>query len=171
MPALDAHLLLADIASGEKKRFKEATAVIAEIEPGTDVDPAVFVSALASSNEDVVFWSAIALEHLGERGLAAVPSLLSLLDREQLFLRQSAVKTLAAVAAREKKAGEAIFRSFADPSPFVRREALQACIRLPDLSSDERAAIAAMAADRDETVSRWSEITLRNIRLREHKFA
>ena len=171
MPALDAHLLLADIASGDEKRRWEATRVIAEIEPNTDIDPAVFVSALASPNADVIFWSEIALEHLGERGYPAVPGLLSLLSREQLFLRQSAVKTLAAVARRDKRAREAIFRSFQDESPFVRREALQACIGLPQLTTEELAAIAAMAADPDETVSRWSEIALRNIRYREHKFA
>jgi hypothetical protein len=171
MSVLDANLLLAEIASGDDKRFREATTVIAEIQPETDVDPAVFVSALASSNKDVVFWSAIALEHLGERGRAAVPSLLSLLEREQLVFRQSSVKTLAAVAPRDKRAREAVFRSFVDPSPFVRREALQACIRLPELSADQREAIAAMVADPDETVSRWSEIALRNIQLREHKIA
>ena len=164
MHALDAHLLLADIASGDEKRLSEATAIIAEIQPDTDIDPEVFVSALTSANENVVFWSAIALEHLAERGQTALRSLLPLVGSEQVFLRQAALKTLAAVAPRDKQAREAIFRSFQDPSPFVRREALQACSRLPDLSAEELAAIAHMSADPDETVSRWSEIALRNIR-------
>jgi hypothetical protein len=167
MPSLDAHMLIADIASGDSERRRQATEVISEIDHDTDVDVSVFVSSLRSVQEDVVVWSTIALEHLGERGRAAIPGLLALLQREQLFPRQSAVKTLAAVGPREVEARAAVFLSFADSGPFVRREALQACIGLPSLSGEELASIAAMATDSDESVARWSEITLRNIRLNE----
>jgi HEAT repeats len=165
MPLLNANLLIKDIASGDEKRRQEATEIIAELDHDTDVDVAVFVSSLSSKDDDVVFWCMIALEHLGDRGSSAVPKLLSLLEREELFFRQSAVKTLAAVGAKDEVARAAVFRAFADSSPFVRREALQACIRIPQLSADELDRIAAMAADPDEAVSSWSEITLRNIRL------
>src|SRR5262245_65333104 len=101
---IDARLLKADIASGDKKRREEATNVIAELEHDTAVDVSVFVDALLSGDDDVVFWSEIALEHLGERGKVAIPPLLSLLEREQLFLRQSAVKTLAAVGPTDPRA-------------------------------------------------------------------
>jgi len=165
MLSLDANLLIADIASGDAERQRKAEEVISEIDHDTDVDASVFVSSLASKNDDVVFWSEIALEHLGDRGGAAIPCLLALLQREPLFLRQMAVKTLAAVGPKDAEARAAVFRSFVDSSPFVRREALQACIGLPNLSADDLAAIAAMAADSDEAVASWSEIALRNIRL------
>lgn len=171
MPLLDANLLLADIASSDERRRREATELISEIDHETDLDISVFVSSLSSTNDDVVFWSAIALEHLGERGRAAIPLLLSLLEREQLFLRQSAIKTLAVVGPRDHEAREAIFRAFTDANPFVRREALQACIKLPNLSANDLGTIAAMASDPDEAVSRWSEIALRNIRLNEQSRA
>src|SRR5882757_7209148 len=163
MPLLDANLLIADIASGDNERRRQAADAISEINHDTDVDVSVFVSSLTSTNDDVVFWSEIALEHLGERGSAAIPCLLALLQQEQLFLRQHAVKTLAAVGPRDTEARAAVFRSFADSSPFVRREALQACIGLVKFSADELASIAAVSTDSDEAVARWSEITLRNI--------
>jgi HEAT repeat protein len=166
---LDARLIVTDIASGDKKRREEATRVISELDQDTSVDESVFVEALSATDDDVVFWSVIALEHLGERGSAAIPSLIDLLKREQLFLRQSALKALAKVGPNDAGAKAGIFRSFEDASPFVRRDALQACIDLYHLSADELAAIAAMATDSDETVSRWSEITLRNIRVRARK--
>lgn len=169
MSTLDARLLIADIASGDKQRWKEATHIIAELNHDTTVDESIFVASLSSVDDEVVFWSEIALQHLGERGIAAIPVLLSLLDRGRLYIRQSAVKTLAAVGPKDKRARAAVFRAFADSSPFVRREALQACIDLPELSADELASIAAMATDADEAVSSWSEITLRNIRLRDQK--
>lgn len=171
MPLLNAHLLIADIASGDRDRRRVAADVIAELNYETDVDVSIFVESLDSSQADVVFWSEIALEHLGERGMAAIPRLLLLLQREELFLRQSAVKTLVAVGPNVEEARTAVFRSFRDSNALVRREALQACIRLPNLSGEELASIAAMASDPDDTVARWSEITLRNIRLNEQKRA
>ena len=167
MPSLDANLIVADIASGNSERRRQAEDAIGEMDRDTDVNASVFVSSLASTNEEVVFWSAIALEHLRDRGSAAIPCLLALLQREQLFLRQTAVKTLAAVGPKDTEARAAVFRSFADSSPLVRREALQACIGLPNLTADNLAAIAAMAADSDEAVANWSEIALRNIHLNE----
>jgi len=171
MPLLDARLIIEGIASGDKRRWKDATYAIAEFDHDTEVDESVFVAALASSNDDVVFWSEIALEHLGERGAAAIPTLVSLLKREQLFLRQTAVKALAAVGPRDDRARAAVFAAFGDPSPFVRREALQASIDLPALAVEELAAIAGMATDPDEEVANWSEIALRNIRVRAQKNA
>jgi HEAT repeat protein len=165
MPLLDAKLLIADIASGDKQRCRIATEIISEIEENTDVDVEIFASSLSSEIDNVVFWCVIALEHLGERGSAAIPQLLNLLKRDQLFLRQSAVKTLAVVGPKNKDARAAVFHSFSDSSPFVRREALQACIKLPNLSKEQLTRISAMAADPDESVSSWSEIALRNIRL------
>ena len=171
MRSVDAKFLIAEIASGNKKRRREATETIAKFDHDSDVDVSVFVSSLTSTDNDVVFWSVIALEHLGERGSAAIPHLLPLLHHEALFVRQTAVKALAAVGPRDERAKAAVFRYFADLSPFVRREALQACIHLRDLSADQLAHIHAMAADPDEAVSSWSEIALRNIRISEQRRA
>jgi HEAT repeat protein len=171
MPSLDARLLIADLSAGDRARFEEATLVISEIDCNTDIDLSPFVESLSADNVGVVLWCEIALEHLGVRAGPAIPALLPLLSREPVSLRQAAVKTLARIGPRDATAREAIFRAFGDSNPFVRREALQACIGLPDHSTHELAAISAMAADPDETVSTWSEIALRNIRLRDRPLA
>jgi hypothetical protein len=60
-----------------------------------------------------------------------------------------------------------IFQALNDPVSFVRREALQALISVPNLSADELARIKDMERDPDGDVASWSEIALRNIRLRD----
>jgi HEAT repeat protein len=165
MSAIDAHFLLAEITSGDRDRRLKACNVISDFDHNSDVDVSVFVSSLTSSNDDVIFWSEIALQHLGERGKDAIPALMLLLEHSQLFVRQYAVKTLAAVGPKDKRARGAFFGSFSHPEAFIRGEAVEACIGLPDFTLEELKAIAAMASDPDEHVSRQSEITLRNIRI------
>ncbi len=165
MPSLDARLIVADLSSGDSARFEDATLIISEIEADSKIDPQPFVESLFSENDKVVFWSEIALEHLGVRAQQSIPALLTVLERGSPLLRQAAVKTLARVGPCDGPAREGIFKAFGDASSFVRREALQACIHLHGHSRRELDLISAMSADPDEAVSSWSEIALRNIRL------
>lgn len=163
---LDAALIISDLVSSDQGRRERARQIIGNLECNTPVDVSVFVAALEEPNHEVVFWSIIALQHLGERGSEAIPMLLRLIRHDQLFLRQCAVNALGRVGPADKRAKEGVLSCLADPSPFMRREALQACIQLRALSTDDLAAIAGMAADSSEEVARWSEIALRNLRIR-----
>ena len=164
MRNFDAKKLLKDIISEDRKVHLRAADDISSFDAKSSVDESVFVDALHSENEDIVFWSIIAIEHLGPRGSEAIPKLILLTQDERLFIRQAAVKALARVGPCDPSAKKGIFQVFHDREACARREALQACIDLPDLNENELEAIAAMATDPDEAVSRWSEIVLRNIK-------
>lgn len=152
MPNYDAHRILADLASSDDGRARDATNAIVQLHPDSEVDEFTFIAGLDAPNDKIVFWSAIALKRLGPRAAAAIPSLLTLLQREQLHLRQAAVGALAGVGRHDADARAAIFAAFGDESAFIRREVLQASLTLPDLSDDDLAAIAGMATDTDEEV-------------------
>ena len=53
--------------------------------------------------------------------------------------------------------------------PFVRQNALRAMISIKDLTAEDLGQIESMKNDPDYDVVRWSEIALRNIRLRDDK--
>lgn len=152
MPSPDAYQLMANLASGDEALAREATDVIVRLSPDSEVDEFAFIAALESANDKVVYWAGVALRLLGSRGAAAIPSLLALLQREQVFLRQTAVRALAAVGPHDPDARAAAFASLGDEHPFIRREALQACLTLPDPTDEDLAAIAGMVTDSDEEV-------------------
>ncbi len=166
---IDASFLISEVVSPDRKRSLSAKNRISELTPATDVDITVFISALESPNHDVVFRAEIALSHLGERASAAIPRLVLLAKHDVLFLRQQAVTTLARIGASDAESRRAVFDAFDDEMAFVRREALQACIDLPSLSSEKWLRIESMARDPDADVARWSRVALRNIRLAEAK--
>ena len=127
---------------------------------------AILREALRSPNTRAVFWMVSDIGSLGPRGRVAVPELVRVLESHEAFgVRQAAVAALASVAPDDPQAKAAIFRAFADRSPHVRREALQAVISVHDLSEEDLGRIKEMEADADTDVARWSEIALRNIRL------
>jgi len=72
------------------------------------------------------------------------------------------------IAPDEPTVKTAVFGAFADSSPFVRRQALQSAIQVVGLSDADLEIIRGLGADPDEAVASWSEIALRNIRLRGH---
>ena len=122
---------------------------------------------LRSSDSKKVFRTIIELHRLGERARVAVPELLRIASTFDKFgIRQAAVNMLAAVAPDDPRAKGAALRALNDSSPFVRREALQALIKVKGLSVIDLARIKEMENDSDKDVARWSEVALRNIRLR-----
>jgi HEAT repeat protein len=92
--------------------------------------------------------------------------LLGVANSDEFGLRQAAVNMLAAIAPDDPRARAAVLQALNDSSPFVRREALQALISIEALSAADLARIKDMENDADKDVASWSEIALRNIRLR-----
>jgi HEAT repeat protein len=156
----DARQILDDLASGNEARRRDATDAIVRLHPDSELDDFAFAAALDSPDDNVVYWAGVALRRLGPRSAAAIPSLLALLRREQLHLRQTAVKALASVGPEDPDARAAVFAALGDDSAFIRREALQSCLTLPVLTADDYAAIAGMATDSDPEVR---DLALRGI--------
>lgn len=125
------------------------------------------LEALRSADGREVFRALTGLLGFGDRAREAVPDLLRIVaTAAEVASRQFGLTMLGVLAADDPRAKEVVFGAFADPSPFVRREALQATIALKGLSSADLARIREMEADPDRDVARWSEIALRNIELR-----
>lgn len=134
-------------------------------EPGGRVAQAL--DDLRSTDPERIFRAMLGLRHLGDLARQAIPELLRLAARSrEVKLRQFSLCSLANIAPDDPRTKIAALDGFEDPSPFVRREALQAIVSVKDLSAGDIALIQNMAADSDDAVARWSEIALRNIRLR-----
>jgi HEAT repeat protein len=132
---------------------------------GWPVEP--LVEALNSQSDDVVLWTIVALGRLETRSTPAIDLIANLArGHRALGVRQAALKALSNIEPGAVAARSAIFAALADESALVRREALQSSISVPAHTQAELTQIAEMAADSDESVSRWSEIALRNIRVR-----
>jgi hypothetical protein len=84
---------------------------------------------------------------------------------EAFRLRQAAISALKRIAPADPTPHETPRLALGDPTPFVRRETLQAFIAIPNLTPGDLQLIAAAATDSDEAVAAWSEVALRNIRL------
>lgn len=132
--------------------------------PEIPIEPVL--EGLRSSDGKKVFRAVFELHRLGERARTAIPELLRVANSGDLGLRQAAVNMLAAVAPDDPRTKAAVLQALNDTSPFVRREALQALISIKGLSAADLARIKGMEDDEDKDVARWSEIALRNIRLR-----
>jgi hypothetical protein len=133
--------------------------------PEPSIEPVL--KRLRSSDSRKVFLAVFDLQRFGDRARQAVPDLLRFASTSDEFgLRQAAVNVLASIAPEDPRAKAAVFQALNDSNPFVRREALQALIKIKQLSALDLARIKEMEKDSDKDVARWSEIALRNIRLR-----
>ena len=158
---------LALLQSPNEDERHEARLALGGVEPEDNWEIAPLILAAASSNTDLVFWSVTALGRLHHRAESAVRTLGDLARSHPAFgVRQAALHALSEIDPGSSIARAAIFSAFEDESPFVRREALQSAISVPAHTAEELEQIGAMAADPDQTVSAWSEVALRNIRVR-----
>ncbi len=132
--------------------------------PEVSIEPVL--EGLRSSDGNKVFHAIFELRRLGVHARAAIPELQRIALSDEMGLRQAAVNMLGAVAPDDPGARATVLQALDDTSPFVRREALQALIALKGLSASDLTRIKDMENDEDENVARWSEIALRNIRLR-----
>lgn len=171
MKRLDANKLLSDIVSENRKTYLKAADAISSFDSATRVDQSVFLRGLDSDNEDIVFWSILALQHLGPNASESIEKLIELTKSENLLFRISAVQALSQIGPEDSRSINGIFEAFQDSDANVRREALQACINLPDLNEDRLAEISGMATDPDDDVVRWTEIVQRNRRINESREA
>lgn len=147
---------------------KHATLVLGGLTPEDACPIEPLVQVLSSENDDLVFWSIVALGRLQHQAELAVGKISVIAKTHHAFgIRQVALTALSKIAPDSAAARLAIFAAFADDNPFVRREALQSSILIPEHTSDELSKIAAMSADRDETVAAWSTVVLRNIRIKQ----
>jgi len=161
---------LKDILSPDSETRHKAKMIIGGLEPSYTIDVAPFISNLQSENSDIAFWCVTALDRMGEHSSEAVPLLAQIAREHSVFgVRQVAIHALAKIAPRSSTSKEAIFCAFSDENSFVRREALSAAIKIPDLTDADLKKIKEMENDSDEEVSSWSEIALRNISYKKKK--
>ena len=123
---------------------------------------------LRASDPWTAILATVRLPRLGECARDAVPELLRIASMSPEFgMRQAAVAALADIAPDDPSAKAAVLQALNDTDPFVRREALQAMTKIKELSPSDLARIKDMENDPHEDVRDWSEIALRNIRLRD----
>ena len=155
------------LASDDALTRREAVRILGQLNAADQVAVSSFVDALQSSNDKVVFWATVTLGRLRERAKSAVPALCSIVkDYWQFGTREAALASLSKIAPDDQHAKEAVLGAFSDVSPDVRCQALEAIIDFAGLTPRDLDAIKRMEKDSDADVACWSEIALRNIRLR-----
>jgi HEAT repeat protein len=158
---------LSKLQGSNTQERKSASLILGGLIPEDAWPIEPLVDALDSENDDLVFWSIIALGRLEHHAALAVEKISIIAKTHQAFgIRQVALSTLSKIAPKSIVARKAIFSAFTDDSPLVRREALQSSILVHEHTSEELSKIAAMSADRDKTVAAWSDVALRNIRIK-----
>jgi hypothetical protein len=147
----------------------EAKLRLGGIMPDDDVPVQPLMHAVAAAREPALFWAIVALGRLGSRASAAVSMLReTAAGHYQFGIRESALVALAKIAPDDAQSKACAVAALGDINPFVRQQALRALISFQGLTTEDLAAIKACESDPDESVSRWSEIALRNIRLAEN---
>src|SRR5688500_16476671 len=89
------------------------------LEENDHVEPAPFLLALKSEDEDVAFWSLIALKRIGASAKSGVTEIAAALQHPAFGIRQAAVSTLAELGIREHSIQDAILTALDDTEPFV----------------------------------------------------
>lgn len=152
------------LSGADPLKSQTATLILGGLEPEDPVDPADLSEGLESSANDVVFWTVVGLGRLGAKAHAYLPRLAEIVEKHERFgLRQAAILAITRIAPGDPHTKYALMGALRDPSPFVRREAVQAFIKVRPLSSSDLEAISKLQQDSDEAVARWAGITLADI--------
>lgn len=126
------------------------------------------IDSLRSSDTKEAFLAVMELRRLGDHARVSVPDLANLATTAGQFgLRQAALDALAAIAPDDPRVKTAVIQALQDTNAYVRQDALRALIAIKELSEQDLVRIKSMENDLDCDVARWSEIALRNIRLRQ----
>lgn len=157
---------IAALTGRSEKAWKQATLMMGGLEPEYPVAAQPFIDALDSGNDEVIFWSVIALGRLRARARDALPKLVALCRHKRINVRQSALCALVRVAPGDPAVKRAIFASFRDRSPLVRSEALREAIGLRNLDGTDFRRVRGMLRDRNADVRDDAEITIENIKNR-----
>ena len=159
------------LTSRNQEKRKEATLILGALRPRDHLHLTPFITALRSGDKTVVFWSVIALGRLRSRAHRAIFVLRELVHHSDSGIRQAAVNALSCIGPADPLVKAAVFQALKDNNAIVRRQALQSMMELKNLTDDDLTVIRALANDADENVARWSEITIRNIRLKKDRDA
>ena len=160
--AIDPSPWLAALTGSDEEARHAATLALGGFTEADKVVAEPLVAALSSRDEDVVFWSVVALGCICLQGCSAAPHLASIIRSHTAFgVRQAAVQSIVKVAPKAVETRHAVISALADENAFVRREALQSTLSLLPLAAEEIASISSLSADPNQAVSRWSEIVLR----------
>jgi HEAT repeat protein len=158
---------LAWLTDRDDQKRKEATLILGGLRPSDRLRLAPLIAALKSTDDNVVFWSVIALGCLRSRARRAIPAVVDLVHHRDFGMRQAAIHTLSVLGPNDPRVKREIIQALRDPNPYVRREALQSLINMKNLTEDDIAVIKSAGSDPDDAVASWSEIALRNIRLKQ----
>jgi HEAT repeat protein len=158
------------LKSGDSALVDRARLGLGGVEPTDDIDRTPLIRGLASSDHDIVFWALVAIGRLGPQASEALEQVCNIARTHHEFgIRQSAAEAASRIGPHERLTVNTLLALLRDPSPYVRREALQALIAVEPLVETDIAAIRQMGADSDPAVARWSEIALRNIAARQRR--
>ena len=153
------------LVGSDAKQRQRARLALGGVEPEDEIDPGCFVAALSSGNDDVVFWSLVALGGIGPAGCSAVNEIRELASAHHASpIRAQAMAALVRIAPNDPETRVCVRAALSDSNPFVRREALENMITVASASDGDLDAIGELATDSDASVARWSEIAIRNIR-------
>jgi len=152
------------LAGTDDTKWKDATLILGGLESNDPVDIQALSVGLKSGHKDVAFWTVVGLGRLGHRAAECLPELIEIVTQHERFgLRQAAVMAITKINPEDARTKRALLRALSDESPFVRREAVHALIKVRPLSSLDLQRIRALKEDPDDAVARWAGIALVNI--------
>jgi hypothetical protein len=145
------------IAGRNSTARKDATLIIGDLRKSDAVDPAPFIAALKSDDEDVVFWSLVALERIGAPAKAGLTQIAVSLQHPAFGVRQAAIGAIAKLGIYDEQVQDIILTVLDDTDPFVRAEAVRALARARALREDIIAKVRSLLRDPDEDVRHCAE--------------
>jgi len=157
---------IAALTGPSERAWKHATLTMGGLQPEHEVDPAPFIRALDSDNDEVVFWSVTALGRLRRRAQSAVPRLIEAATHSLIAVREAVIVALVRIAPADVPAKRAIFARFRDRSPIVRSEALRAVTDLRGLEPADFRKVRGRLRDRNADVRDDARTTIDNIKRR-----
>jgi hypothetical protein len=140
------------IAGNDQTAWKDATLICGGLEESDRVDPAPFLASLESNDEEVVFWSLIALKRIGAPAKAGLDQIATTLHHPAFGVRETAIGALADLAIEETSVQDMIVASLDDADACVRAEAVHALEQASALRECAIAKLRLLLADTDEYV-------------------
>jgi hypothetical protein len=145
------------VAGNDSAAWKDATLILGGLEESDRIDPAPFLASLKSDDEDVVFWSLIALKRIGASSKAGLDQIATALRHPALGIRQAAIGALADLAIDEARVQDMIVDSLEDTDAAVRAEAVRALEQASALGDPAMAKLRILLADPDEGVRDYAK--------------
>jgi HEAT repeat protein len=145
------------IAGNDPTAWKDATLILGGLKESDCVAPAPFLAALKSEDEDVVFWSLIALRRIGAAAKTGLDQIATALRHPAFGVRQTAIGALAELAIDEAQVQDMILKALDDADAFVRAEGVRALEQASTLSESAIAKLRSLLRDPDEDVRDYAK--------------